>query len=117
MSVLLIEEMLADNVQHVQIRTSLPKICTTMKDLGCFPLSKHQVAEQYMKLSSQFEKDHPDFCGTSFIIAQSRRNSPKMVENHLKLAAELVEKYPKYFVGFDLVGQEDLGRPLADFAG
>lgn len=29
-------EMLEDNVQHVQIRTSLPTICTKMKDLGNF---------------------------------------------------------------------------------
>ena len=27
-------EMLEDNVQHVQIRTSLPTICTKMRDLG-----------------------------------------------------------------------------------
>ena len=32
-----------------------------------------------------------------------------MVDTHLKLAAELQEHYPDFVVGFDLVGQEDLG--------
>ena len=37
--------MLEDNVQHVQIRTSLPTICTKMKDLGCGPLTKYEAAK------------------------------------------------------------------------
>ena len=32
-----LEEMLEDNVQHVQIRTSLPTICRKMRDLGKGP--------------------------------------------------------------------------------
>ena len=40
-----LDEMLEDNVQHVQIRTSLPTICTKMKDLGCGPLTKYEAAK------------------------------------------------------------------------
>lgn len=109
--------MASDNVQHVQIRTSLPVICTTMEDSGCNPLTKHQVAQLFMKITSQFEKDHPgNFCGASVIIAKSRTSKSITIDHNLKLAAELQEKYPHFFVGFDLVGQEDLGRPLVDFA-
>lgn len=112
-----LEEMLADNVQHVQIRTSLPTICTRMRDLGCRPLSKYEAAQQYIQVTSQFEADHRnDFCGASVIIAQSRKVSSAIVDTHLKLAAELQDQYPEFFVGFDLVGQEDLGRPLVEFA-
>ena len=46
-----LEEMLADNVQHVQIRTSLPTICTRMKDMGCEPLSKYEAAKAYLEVS------------------------------------------------------------------
>ena len=42
--------------------------------------------------------------------------SSSIVDTHLKLAAELQEEYPDFVVGFDLVGQEDLGRPLVEFA-
>ena len=32
------------------------------------------------------------------------------------LAQQLLEQFPGFFVGFDLVSQEDKGRPLIDFA-
>lgn len=113
-----LEEMLEDNVQHVQIRTSLPTICAQMADVGnCSPLSKVQAAEEYLKVTQQFENDHAhDFCGTSVIIAQSRKSSLENVETHLNLAVELQKANPDFFLGFDLVGQEDLGKPLLEFA-
>ena len=49
-------------------------------------------------------------------LAQSRKVSSSIVDTHLKLAAELQDEYPDFVVGFDLVGQEDLGRPLVEFA-
>ena len=50
-----LQQMLADNIQHVQIRTSLPTICTKMKDLGCSPLSKYEAAQQYLEVTKQFQ--------------------------------------------------------------
>ncbi len=86
-------EMLEDNVQHVQIRTSLPTICTKMKDQGCRPLSKVEAAQAYLDITAKFEADHADeYCGTSVIIAQSRKVSSSIVDTHLKLAAELQEQ-------------------------
>ena len=38
------------------------------------------------------------------------------LEENLKLAVTLTQELPGFFIGFDLVGQEDLGRPLLDFA-
>ena len=51
-----------------------------------------------------------------YFSAQSRKVSSAVVDTHLKLASELQEHYPDFVVGFDLVGQEDLGRPLVEFA-
>ena len=52
----------------------------------------------------------------NYFSAQSRKVSSAVVDTHLKLASELQEHYPDFVVGFDLVGQEDLGRPLVEFA-
>ena len=38
------------------------------------------------------------------------------LEENLKLAATLRQELSGFIIGFDLVGQEDLGRPLLDFA-
>ena len=85
--------------------------------LGCSPLTKYEAAQQYLEVTSQFESDHiHDYCGTAVIIAQSRKASPSVVDTHLRLAAELQSHHPEFFIGFDLVGQEDLGRPLVEFA-
>ena len=65
---------------------------------GCDPLKKHQAAEQYLLITSQFEADHyQDYCGTAIIIAQSRKNSD--IESHLSLTSELQQKYPEFILG------------------
>ena len=38
------------------------------------------------------------------------------IEESLKLAINLSREMPEFVIGYDLVGQEDLGRPLLDFA-
>jgi len=38
------------------------------------------------------------------------------VEEDVATAERLMRNHPGFFIGFDLVGQEDLGRPLIDFA-
>lgn len=57
-----------------------------------------------------------DFCGSSLIICRSRKDTDENVIAYLDLAGQLQNIYPDFVVGFDLVGQEDLGRPLMDFA-
>jgi len=61
--------------------------------------------------------DHPnDWCGVKLIYGPSRRVEPETVTNYIEQAALLKSELPNFFVGFDLVGQEDLGSPLIDFA-
>lgn len=38
------------------------------------------------------------------------------IRKNIQLAINLSVEMPDFFIGFDLVGQEDLGKPLVDFA-
>jgi len=38
------------------------------------------------------------------------------VEEYIATAERLMTNHPGFFVGFDFVGQEDLGQPLIEFA-
>ena len=49
------------------------------------------------------------------IYAPSRNTDPATVRACIENTVQLVEAYPDFVVGFDLVGQEDLGRPLIEF--
>jgi adenosine deaminase CECR1 len=37
------------------------------------------------------------------------------VDQYVQTAIELIQAHPDYVAGFDLVGQEDKGRPLVEF--
>lgn len=58
---------------------------------------------------------NPSFIGAKLILSRSRRSDPTTVDEYLKEAVTLKNQRPDFMCGFDLVGQEDLGRPLKDF--
>ena len=49
------------------------------------------------------------------IYAPPRNVEVDTVDNYLNIMFELQEKVGDFVAGFDLVGQEDKGRPLIDF--
>ena len=57
----------------------------------------------------------PDWCGVKMIYAPLRNVAPEAVAKYFKNADLLVKELPDFIIGFDLVGQEDLGKPLVDF--
>lgn len=99
-------------------RTVLPNtICSTM-EASCSPLSQLQVADLFEEVANEFEVAHAgDTCGVQMIFAPERSVNATVVQQYLELMMQLLNQNSGFFVGFDLVGQEDLGRPLIDFAG
>lgn len=45
-----------------------------------------------------------------------RSVNTEKLEDYLETLTELRKAYPNFVVGFDLVGQEDKGKPLTEFA-
>lgn len=100
-----------DNVKYVEIRSGL----NSLYELDGSVHERMYMARLYKNITEQFIEAHPDFMGFKFILTAYRAASNTDVRRSLDLARELKREMPEYFAGFDLVGQEDLGRPLIDF--
>ena len=64
----------------------------------------------------RFVRDYPDFIGMKLIYAPVRKCNAQQMDEFLTIARQLREKLPDFVAGFDLVGQEDKGQPLVEFA-
>ncbi|KYN05424.1 Adenosine deaminase CECR1 [Cyphomyrmex costatus] len=87
-----LQELYEDNVMYAEIRSTL----STFDDT--------------------FVKDHPDFIGAKVIYAPHRGADQNRLDYYLKTLTQLKQRFPDFIVGFDLVGQEDKGKPLIEFA-
>ncbi|CAB3222154.1 unnamed protein product [Arctia plantaginis] len=101
-----------DNVMYVEVRSVLPKLY----DLDGTVYDQKVTAKSYRKAIKKFVSAHPEFIGAKLIFAPSRQVDAQTVEEYVKLARELKNEVPDIFAGFDLVGREDLGNPLIEFA-
>ncbi|XP_041972547.1 adenosine deaminase AGSA-like [Aricia agestis] len=101
----------SDNVMYVEVRSLLPNLYEL--DGTVFPMLVTAMA--YKKAIHRFVRDYPDFYGAKLIFAPSRRIDIPKLEEYLQLARAIKEDMPEEFAGFDLVGQEDAGKPLIEF--
>ncbi|KXJ73474.1 adenosine deaminase 2 [Aedes albopictus] len=106
-----LKELHADNVTYLEFRGVLPPVY----DLEGKVYSPEEIVQIYYDLSEKFKQQHPDFVGVKFIYAPIRAADDATVDGYLREAENLHKKFPTFVAGFDLVGQEDLGRPLTDF--
>ncbi|KOB77203.1 Adenosine deaminase related growth factor [Operophtera brumata] len=106
-----LEKLYDDNVMYVEIRSGL----NSLYELDGSVHERMYMARLYKNITDQFIETHPDFMGFKFILTAYRAASNEKVREAIDLARDLKREIPEIFAGFDLVGQEDLGRPLTDF--
>ncbi|XP_054736279.1 adenosine deaminase 2-A-like [Anastrepha obliqua] len=106
-----LKEFRADGVQYLEFRSTLPKLY----DLEGKNYTELDTVRIYKETLDKFMQDYPDFIGSKIIYAPLRIVSPTTVEEYIRICIEIKAKYPDFLAGFDLVGQEELGRPLKDF--
>jgi adenosine deaminase/adenosine deaminase CECR1 len=57
-----------------------------------------------------------NFWGARVIWSDTRSKNREKITKSMKIALERKQRFPDLFSGYDLVAQEDLGRPLSDLA-
>ncbi|KAM8708985.1 hypothetical protein ACLKA7_015883 [Drosophila subpalustris] len=108
-----LEEFLADGVQYLEFRSLLP----TLYDMEGTVYTPLDTVRIYVETLQRFkdQPEHKDFIGSRVIYAPLRNTDPEGVLAYIVILKQIKEKYPDFLAGFDLVGQEDLGKPLSKF--
>lgn len=100
-----------DNVMYVEVRSGLHGLY----ELDGSRHDKKHMVELYKEITNKFIQEHPDFIGVMLIVTKHRAKSIDEVLDTLNYTRKLKAEMPDMIAGFDLVGQEDLGKPLTDF--
>lgn len=75
------------------------------------------VAAMYQEEAARFlaAQQPGDWLGARFIYAPSRSVDNATMTEYTNSVQQLLQDFPEFIAGFDLVGQEDKGRPYSDF--
>lgn len=79
-------------------------------------LSPYDAVQLCVDGLNEYKVENPDFIGAKFIYCPYRLVSDEKIMEYINTIRQLHHRFPKYFAGYDFAGQEDLGRPLLDFA-
>ncbi|XP_011693439.1 PREDICTED: adenosine deaminase CECR1-like [Wasmannia auropunctata] len=107
-----LQELYDDNVMYAEIRSTL----SSLYDLHGNAYGPMEMVQLHKDITDRFMKDHPDFIGAKMIYAPPRGVDQARVDYYLKTLVQIKKFYPDFVAGFDLVGQEDKGKPLIEFA-
>nr|CAD7398219.1 unnamed protein product [Timema cristinae] len=107
-----LQEFLNDGVAYIELRGVLPNVY----DLDGTIHSGIEVMRIYEEVTRRFQNNNPEFIGAKFIYAPSRRVDNETMDRYLNMTLTLKNTFGSFLAGFDLVGQEDRGRPLKDLA-
>ncbi|XP_069683236.1 adenosine deaminase 2-like [Periplaneta americana] len=107
-----LKEFKEDNVMYLELRSEV----RGLYELNGTILPYNEIASIFDRLTRQFIYENPDFLGVKIIYSVIRRVDNKILEEHLRKAQNLKKVYPDLIAGFDLMGQEDMGRSLEYFA-
>ncbi|XP_056629882.1 adenosine deaminase 2-like [Diorhabda sublineata] len=106
-----LKETYEENVKYIEFRGYLPIVY----ELDGREYGPVEVVGLYNETLKQFKKDFPDFLDCKFIFAPHRLVNNEVMNDYVRIYKDIKKAYPELVIGFDLVGQEDLGEPLLNF--
>ncbi|KAM4733629.1 adenosine deaminase 2-A [Anableps anableps] len=101
-------QLYADNVMYLELRALLPQVY----ELDGSSHDRAWTLKTYQDVTKRFVSEHPDFYGARIIVVNNRRANRSAVAEAVEEAMQLRKDFPDFVAGFDLVGQEDRGKPL-----
>ncbi|XP_044739803.1 adenosine deaminase 2-like [Chrysoperla carnea] len=105
------EECINDKILHLEFSGTLPETY----ELDGKLYSELEIVGIYQTVAKLFQSKNPDF-SVKFIYAPNRFVNGSTFDQYLKTVKSLHKYNPDFMSGFDLVGQEDLGVDLLEFA-
>ncbi|XP_045503259.1 adenosine deaminase 2-like [Colias croceus] len=106
-----LQEFYNDNVRYMELRSGLSKLYELdgkVHDVMYLPRLIDRVAKK-------FKQTHPDFIGVKLIVTHRRYRNMTQMQSVINIARQIKKELPDIYAGLDLVGQEDLGKPLVNF--
>ncbi|XP_071956767.1 adenosine deaminase 2-like isoform X2 [Antedon mediterranea] len=100
-----------DNVQYMEIRTLLLPIQFEDESKG----NPMDTMKMFQDVIQEYKDTHPNFYDANIIYTSLRFVSEQAVQDAVTLAIDLIKKFPDTMIGFDLVGEEDVGYSLNHF--
>ncbi|OQE72397.1 hypothetical protein PENNAL_c0097G10735 [Penicillium nalgiovense] len=76
----------------------------------------HVLVEEIDKFKATELGKSKNFLGARVIWSDARIKNRASITKSMKIALQRKQNFPQLFSGYDLVAQEDLGRPLSDLA-
>lgn len=104
-------ELYEDNVKYIEFRSDLKQVY----DLDGKIYKVDEIVQLYKETLQEFMMEYPDFIGARLIYGPHRSVNNATVKTYIENILRLMKTHPDFVAGFDLVGQEDPGRPLHSF--
>ncbi|XP_034486059.1 adenosine deaminase 2 [Drosophila innubila] len=104
----LLEELYNDNIMYAELRISLRELY----DASGRTFPREQAVREMQLINDKFVRLHPNFVGIKVIYAVWRGSDVEKMRENVEEFKILQKAFPEFVIGFDLVGQEDKGKPL-----
>ncbi|CAK7225028.1 hypothetical protein SBRCBS47491_005752 [Sporothrix bragantina] len=115
---LFLQDLLNDNIQYAEIRPNFMTTNQLWNDDGTAKLDNAGIVKLIIGACEAFKKAHKgvrNFDGIKIIYCTPRSFPNDKVKAALDECILFKQTWPEYIAGFDLVGQESMGKPLRQF--
>ncbi|CAK7210136.1 hypothetical protein SCUCBS95973_000689 [Sporothrix curviconia] len=115
---LFLQDLLDDNIQYAEIRPNFMTTNQLWNDDGTDKLDNAGIVRLIVQACEDFKEAHKgvrNFDGIKIIYCTPRSFGNDKVKAALDECLAFKRRWPEYIAGFDLVGQEGMGKPLRQF--